>query len=61
MALTKQQQAAREGRLTASGVGVLMRGDPEPIRDLWRELVGDPTWKPKDFSDNWAVQLGVAT
>ena len=61
MALTKEQLAARDGKLTASGIGVLMRGDVEGIHNLWRELTGDPTWTPPDFSNNWAVQLGNAT
>jgi hypothetical protein len=61
MTLTKQQIAAREGKLTASGIGVLMRGDVEKIHDLWRELTGDPKWSPPDFSQNWQVQLGAVT
>lgn len=61
MALTKEQRIARDGKLTASGIGVLMRGEPEPIRELWRELIGDPTWTPKDLSNVWPVRLGAAT
>jgi hypothetical protein len=61
MPLTPEQIRARDGKLTASGVGVLMRGEADKIRELWRELTGDPTWVPPDFSDNWPVQLGVAT
>jgi hypothetical protein len=61
MALTKQQIAAREGKLTASGVGVLMTGNVTKIHNLWRELTGDPTWSPEDLSDVWAVRLGEAT
>ena len=61
MGLTKEQQAARDGKLTASGIGVLMRAEPEPIHELWRELTGDPTWTPKDLSNVWPVRLGAAT
>ena len=61
MGLTKEQLTAREGKLTASGIGVLMRGDIEGIHNLWRELTGDPTWTPVDLSNNWAVELGNAT
>jgi len=59
--LSKEQLAAREGKLTASRIAVLMDGDPEKILDLWKELVGDPTWVAPDFSDNWPVQFGSAT
>lgn len=61
MTLTKEQKAAREGRLTASRIAVLMEGDMEKILDLWKELVGDPTWVAPDFSDNWPVNFGEAT
>lgn len=61
MALTSEQLKAREGKLTASGIAALMTGDKEKIYNLWRELTGDPTWKPEDFSDVWPVQLGNAT
>lgn len=59
--LSPAQITAREGRLTASRVGVLMNGDEEKLLNLWRELVGDPAFEPEDFSDYWPVQLGVAT
>jgi predicted phage-related endonuclease len=61
MTLTKEQQALREGRLTASRIAVLMTGDKEKILDLWKELVGDPSWVKPDFSDNWPVCFGEAT
>lgn len=61
MALTDRQQIARRGKLTASRIGVLMNGDEQGVYDLWLELTGDPSFTPKDFSDNWAVQLGNAT
>jgi hypothetical protein len=59
MALTPEQHAAREGKITGSFLPVLMEGDPELIEDKWKELNGDPSWKPKDFSRNWAVQRGL--
>lgn len=61
MALTAQQQVAREGKLTASRVSILMNGDDAKVLNLWRELVGDPAFVPEDLSDVWAVQLGIAT
>ena len=61
MSLTREQRAAREGKLTASRVGVLMNGGDEALYDLWRELTGDPSHVPADLSDVWAVQLGSLT
>ena len=61
MTLTAEQLEAREGKLTASRVGVLMNGDDGAVRDLWRELTGDPSYAPSDLSGVWAVQLGSAT
>ena len=61
MTLTPEQLAAREGKLTASRVGVLMNGDDAAIYDLWRELTGDPSHEPDDLSGVWPVQLGNAT
>lgn len=61
MALTAAQIAARQGKLTASGVGALVNGDKARILELWKELVGDPSYVAPDFSDNWPVQLGSAT
>jgi len=59
--LSPDQVKAREGRLTASRVGVLMRGDPGPIHTLWLEMTDSPEYQPEDLSGVWAVQLGVAT
>jgi len=59
--LSPKQIAARDGKLTASRVACLMTGDETKIMDLWREMTGDPTWKPEDLSDVWAVQLGSCT
>lgn len=61
MALTPEQIAAREGKLTASGIAALMTGDKAKIYNLWRELIGDPSWEYEDLSDVWPVQLGNAT
>jgi predicted phage-related endonuclease len=61
MALTKAQQAAREGKLTASAVGALMSGDETKIMNLWRRLVGDPAYQDDDLSGIWAINLGEAT
>jgi len=59
--LTESQQRTREGKLTASRVGVLMTGDETAILALWREMIGDPEYGPEDLSDVWAVQLGSHT
>ena len=59
--LTAAQQAAREGKLTASHIGVLMNGDDAALYDLWRECTGDPSCEPPDLSGVWAVQLGSHT
>ena len=61
MALTAEQLAAREGRLTASRVACLMGSDQAKILNLWRELVGDPAFVAEDLSHVWPVQLGSAT
>ena len=61
MPLTPEQIKAREGRLTASQVACLMTGDKEKILNLWRELVGDPDYKPPSLSDIWAIRLGEVT
>ena len=61
MTLTAAQLASREGKLTASRVGVLMNGDDQAVCDLWRECAGDTTWEPDDLSDVWPVQLGTVT
>ena len=57
--LTDAQRKAREGMLTASRVGVLMRGDAEAIMRLWLEMTGQQP--EEDLSDVWVVQLGTAT
>lgn len=61
MALTDAQRKARDGKLTASRVGVLMTGDDAAVLNLWREMVGDPAWVEDDLSGVWPVQLGAHT
>jgi predicted phage-related endonuclease len=61
MALSQEQLAAREGRLTASRISLLMSGDDAKPLMLWREMVGDPEFEPEDLSGVWAVQLGSHT
>ncbi len=57
--LTPAQLAAREGKLTASRVACLMKGDAEAIMRLYRELIGEEV--PEDLSHVWPVRLGEAT
>ena len=59
--LTAEQLRQREGRLTASRIGVLVAGDEADLLDLWRELVGDPSYHAPDFDSIWPVQLGTVT
>lgn len=59
--LTTEQQKAREGLLTASRVSALMSGDDAEVYGLWRELIGDPLFRPENLDDVWAVQLGSCT
>ena len=59
--LTAEQLKARDGKLTASRVACLMTGDAEKIMNLWREMVGDPSFVADDLSGVWPVQLGSAT
>lgn len=59
--LTAEQQKAREGKLTASRVGVLMTGSEKELYDLWREVIGDPTYQHPDLSGVWPVALGSHT
>lgn len=61
MALTVEQKIAREGKLTGSGVGSLVSGDKERILNLWKELIGDPSYVEPNFDDNWPVRLGETT
>src|SRR5690606_21636023 len=61
MSLTAAQLQARGGKLTASRVAVLMRGDERALYGLWREMTGDPSYVPEDLSGVWPVQLGAVT
>jgi len=56
--LSPAQIAAREGKITASFLPALMAGDDDAIYRKWLELIGDPSWTPEDFTDNWPVQWG---
>jgi len=61
--LTAAQQAAREGKITASFVPVLMFGNERPdgdrkIYNEWLKLIGDPSYAPENLDDNWPVQWG---
>ena len=57
--LTAEQIAARTGKLTASRIACLMRGDKAAIMRLYREMVGNEP--AEDLSGIWPVQLGACT
>lgn len=59
MSLTAEQLAARKGKLTASRVAVLMKGDPVGILQLYKEMIGEAI--EENLDDVWPVQLGSAT
>lgn len=59
--LTPEQIKAREGKLTASRIGVLMNGSDAEVYDLWREVIGDPEYSAPDLSRVWPVALGSHT
>jgi hypothetical protein len=59
MSLSAAQLAARDGKLTASRVGVLMSGDDAAVLGLWNEMLGQS--EPDDLSRVWPVQLGTIT
>lgn len=54
--LTAAQQAARKGKLTASRIACLMRGDAAAIMQLYLEMIGEA--EPEDLSKNWPVFRG---
>lgn len=56
--LTAAQKAARDGKVNASFLPSLMAGDEARIIEEWKWLIGDPSYTPPDFSDNWPVNLG---
>lgn len=57
--LTSSQLSARDGKLTASRVGILMSGDDAAVLALWQEMLGER--QPEDLSAVWPVQLGTIT
>src|SRR5271166_4744979 len=59
--LTEAQLEARRGKLTASAIGALMGTNKTKILNLWRELIGDPSYEPENLDHIWAVQLGSQT
>jgi len=59
MSLTAAQRAAREGKLTASRVKVLMTGDADGIVRLYREMIGEIP--EENLDDVWLVRLGEVT
>lgn len=61
MALTKEQKAARAGKLTGSSIGVLMDGDEEAVLNLYYELTEDPRYVHENLTGAWPPQLGSHT
>lgn len=59
MTLTAEQIKAREGKLTASRVAVLMNGDAAGILQLYQEMIGEN--EPENLDHIWAVRLGSLT
>ena len=59
MSLSADQLKARGGKLTASRVAVLMKGDAEGIMQLYREMIGEG--EPENLDHVWPVRLGAAT
>ena len=59
MSLSAEQLKAREGKLTASRVAVLMKGDAEGIMQLYKEMIGEG--EPENLDHIWPVRLGSAT
>jgi len=57
--LTPEQQAKREGKITASFVPALMAGKLAEINNKYLELIGDPEWKPLIDEDDWAPAWGA--
>lgn len=57
--LSPAQIEQRKGKLTASRVAALMKGDAVAIDRLYREMIGEE--QPEDLSAVWAVQLGIVT
>jgi predicted phage-related endonuclease len=58
--LNAEQIQARTGKLTASRVSVLMKGDAKGIHNLWLEMTGQE-FEVEDLLRVWPVQLGSCT
>jgi predicted phage-related endonuclease len=59
MALTKEQLAARDGKITASFVPYLMTGDQDRILNEWKILVGDPEASFPETKYEWLAAYGA--
>ena len=57
MALTKEQRAQREGRITGSFLTQLMKGNAEIITNTWRGLIGDPSYV-EERVETWPFLFG---
>src|SRR5215471_2091287 len=57
--LTPAQLEARRGKLTASRVACLMRGDAAAVQRLWLEMTGQQ--QEENLDDVWVVRMGEAT
>jgi predicted phage-related endonuclease len=58
--LNAEQIKDRSGKLTASRIACLMKGDAKEIYNLWLELTGQE-FEHDDLSLVWPVQLGSCT
>jgi len=58
--LNAEQIRARTGKLTASRIAVLMKGDAKGIYNLWLEMTGQE-FEYEDLLHVWPVQLGSCT
>lgn len=58
--LNPEQIKARTGKLTASRIACLMKGDAKEIYNLWLEMTGQE-FEREDLSRVWPVQLGACT
>ena len=58
MALTPEQQAFREYKMTASFLPYLMAGDVERMVSEFQRLVGDPAYVEVDLSNAWPPSFG---
>jgi len=59
--LSPEQIAARKGKLTASRVACLMRGDTAKIMQLYMEMTDDPSFVAENLEEVWPVRLGEVT